>query len=195
MAIVTEPKVERTRADAQHNRRAVLAAARAAVRGGGEVALDRIATSAGVSARTLYRHFPTKDELLTAVLEEYFAEQVEPIRRRAATEPDPRRALELVLTEGVAVFGEHTELLALANGNALAAEIASRHLEPFDEVLARAQREGMVRKDLVLADLPCLITMLVAVTSTARAHLPRYLALLLDGLTPAAAGATLPEPG
>ncbi|MBB4688425.1 TetR/AcrR family transcriptional regulator [Amycolatopsis jiangsuensis] len=180
---------ERPRADAQHNRRAILAAAREAVRDGGEAGLDRIAKSAGVSARTLYRHFPTRDELLAAVLEDYFAEQVEPLRRRVAAESDPRVALETVLASGVTVFLDHPGILAAANGNALAAEVAGRHLEPFGEVLARAQRSGAVRADLVLEDLPCLITMLVA---GAGAQWRRYLALLLDSLSPAAVSAPLP---
>lgn len=136
------PRTERPRADAQHNRREILAAARTAVQGSGDVWLDKIAQAAGVSARTLYRHFPTKDDLLTAVLEEYFAEQVEPIRRRVAAEPDPRRALEIVLESGVEAFREHPGILALVNGNALAAEIAGRHLGAFGEVLSRAQEAG-----------------------------------------------------
>lgn len=190
---MTEPRAGGTRADAQQNRRAVLAAAREAVQSGaGEISLDRIAASAGVSARTLYRHFATRDDLLVAVLDDYFAEQVTPIHDRVATEPDPRTALELVLTSGTAVFVEHRTLLALANSSALAAEIAGRHLEPFGEVLARAQRAGAVRTDLTLTDLPCLITMLVAVAGTDGANVRRYLALLLDGLSPAAAGAALP---
>ncbi|MFD2470179.1 TetR/AcrR family transcriptional regulator [Amycolatopsis silviterrae] len=178
------------RADAQHNRRAILAAARTAVQGSGEVWLDKIAEAAGVSARTLYRHFPTKDDLLTAVLGDYFAEQAEPLRERAAAEPDPRRALELVLTSGITAFRAHPGILALVNGNALAAEIAGRHLGAFGDVLSRAQESGAVRADLTLEDLPCLITMVTAVAGTTW---PRYLALLLDGLSPAAASTPLPS--
>ncbi|MBB1154289.1 MULTISPECIES: TetR/AcrR family transcriptional regulator [Amycolatopsis] len=184
------PRTERPRADAQHNRREILAAARTAVQGSGDVWLDKIAQAAGVSARTLYRHFPTKDDLLTAVLEEYFAEQVEPIRRRVAAEPDPRRALEIVLESGVEAFREHPGILALVNGNALAAEIAGRHLGAFGEVLSRAQEAGAVRADLTLDDLPCLITMVTAVAGTSW---PRCLALLLDGLSPAAVSGPLPH--
>lgn len=70
------------------------------------------------------------------MLEDYFAEQAEPIRSRADAEPEPRRALEIVLESGVAAFLEHPGILALVNGNAVAAEIAGRHLGAFGEVLS-----------------------------------------------------------
>ncbi|GAA1032891.1 MULTISPECIES: hypothetical protein [Amycolatopsis] len=47
-----------------------------------------------------------------------------------------------------------------------------------------AQESGAVCADVTLEALPCLITM---VTAVAGASWPRYLALLLDGLSPAAA--------
>jgi len=56
------------RADAQRNRDRVLEAAKEAfTRLGAEASLDDIAKQAGVGAGTLYRHFPSRDELLEAV--------------------------------------------------------------------------------------------------------------------------------
>lgn len=60
--------VRKPRADAQRNRDKVLDVARDAfTRLGAEASLDDIAKQAGVGAGTLYRHFPTRDELLKAV--------------------------------------------------------------------------------------------------------------------------------
>ncbi|WP_237496288.1 TetR/AcrR family transcriptional regulator [Modestobacter sp. L9-4] len=58
------------RADAQRNRDAVLRAARETFETEGVLAsLDGIALRAGVGNATLYRNFPTRDDLLAAVLE------------------------------------------------------------------------------------------------------------------------------
>jgi AcrR family transcriptional regulator len=182
------------RADARRNRHAIVTAARAAVEEWGDgVSLEQIAQRADVSARTLFRHFPTRDDLLAAVLEDYFAERVEPVLQRAAADPDPRRALETVLRQITAAFVEHPGMLALGAA-ARTAEITARYREPLAELLARARQAGAVRADLTPDDVPCLVTMLVAGAATAGGW-SRYLALLLDGLAPAAARAPLPPAG
>lgn len=58
------------RADAQRNRDAILVAARETFEEQGVLAsLDGIAVRAGVGNATLYRNFPTRDDLLAAVME------------------------------------------------------------------------------------------------------------------------------
>lgn len=60
------------RADAQRNYDKLLAAARIAFRErGSEASLDEIAKRAGVGPGTLYRHFPTRDALIDAVMKEW----------------------------------------------------------------------------------------------------------------------------
>jgi AcrR family transcriptional regulator len=62
------PAPRKPRADAQRNRERILEVAKDAfARSGGEVSLDDIAKRAGVGPGTLYRHFPTRSELLEAV--------------------------------------------------------------------------------------------------------------------------------
>ncbi|QFU88412.1 Transcriptional regulator, TetR family [Amycolatopsis sp. YIM 10] len=181
------------RADSRRNRAAIVTAARAAVAElGDKVSLEQIARLAQVNTRTLFRHFPTKDDLLAAVLEDYFAERVEPVLRRAAADPDPRRALETVLTESTTAFVEQPGVLALISGGARTSGIAPRYLEPLAEILTRARKAGAVRDDLTPDDIPCLVTMLVAGASHAGPDWPRYLALVLDSLPPEAARAPLP---
>lgn len=65
------------RADAQRNRDKILDAARAAFRErGASCSLDEIAKRAGVGAGTLYRHFPTRDDLIDAMMRNW-AERIE----------------------------------------------------------------------------------------------------------------------
>jgi AcrR family transcriptional regulator len=61
----------RVRADAERNRRRILDAARDVFASDGlGVGVDAIARAAGVGVGTLYRRFPTKEELLRAVVED-----------------------------------------------------------------------------------------------------------------------------
>ena len=63
-----EPPAPRKRADARRNEEALLAAAAAAfVASGVDVAVRDIAARAGVGVGTIYRHFPTRADLVIAV--------------------------------------------------------------------------------------------------------------------------------
>src|SRR6187455_2802316 len=63
------------RRDAERNRGLLVAAARDAFAADGiEVSVEEIARRAGVGVATLYRRFPTKEELIDAVLEDALGE-------------------------------------------------------------------------------------------------------------------------
>src|ERR1700759_5520319 len=65
------------RADARRNRDAILAAAREVFEAEGVLApLDAIAVRGGVGNATLYRNFPTREDLLSAVMETSIVEAV-----------------------------------------------------------------------------------------------------------------------
>lgn len=64
----SKPVQRSLRIDAQRNRERILEAAKAEfTRSGAQASLDEIAKRAGVGAGTLYRHFPTRDDLIEAV--------------------------------------------------------------------------------------------------------------------------------
>ena len=65
---MTEPS-ERKRSDARRNRDAILAAALVALTESPDASLNAIAKRAGVANATLYRHFPTRAELVLATYE------------------------------------------------------------------------------------------------------------------------------
>jgi AcrR family transcriptional regulator len=60
---------ENTRSDARRNRDAILAAALEALTESPEASLNAIARRAGVANATLYRHFPSREELVLATYE------------------------------------------------------------------------------------------------------------------------------
>src|ERR1035438_4477919 len=85
-----QASVRKPRSDAQRNRERILEVAKEAfTRSGANTSLDDIAKEAGVGPGTLYRHFPTRAELLEAVYrtemeklaaaEQKFAEELPPI--------------------------------------------------------------------------------------------------------------------
>ncbi|MDT0435030.1 helix-turn-helix domain-containing protein [Streptomyces sp. NPDC005840] len=83
----------RLRADAQRNRDAILGAAREVFAEEGVLApLDAIAVRAGVGNATLYRNFPTREDLLSAVMEAGIAEAVADGENLARTQ-EPGEAL------------------------------------------------------------------------------------------------------
>jgi len=85
--------VQNKRADARRNRDRILSAANAAFeREGVDASLDEIARSAGVGPGTLYRHFPTREHLLTEVLHDRQAVLLSR-RDEAWANPDARNAL------------------------------------------------------------------------------------------------------
>jgi AcrR family transcriptional regulator len=76
------------RADAQRNRDRILGAARDAVAEAGvDATMEDIARRAGVAVGTLYRHFPAKDDLLVAVMDDSM-EQIAALTEKALADVD-----------------------------------------------------------------------------------------------------------
>ena len=88
------------RADAIRNREAVIEAARALMATEGlDAQMDDIARAAGVGVGTVYRHFPTKDDLIFALAEHRFQRLAE-FATEALAEEDPGPAFERFLYRG-----------------------------------------------------------------------------------------------
>jgi AcrR family transcriptional regulator len=81
------------RADARRNRDLILAAARAVfAEGGPDATTEEVARRAGVAAGTVFRHFPTKADLLRALMKDLLS-QVTAEASALAEEGDPATAL------------------------------------------------------------------------------------------------------
>ncbi|MFI7615871.1 TetR/AcrR family transcriptional regulator [Nonomuraea terrae] len=183
------------RADASRNATLLLTAARDLIaESGSEVALDEVARRAGVGNATLYRHFPTRADLLVAV----YADEVAALCRQVADPPaDPAQALFSWLESFVAHVSTKRPLaLAATEGP------AGRRTELFDQwhksihsaattLLARAQEAGAVHPELTGTDLLALAGG-VALTATDTAHARRLLALLRHGAETSRSGGSRP---
>ncbi|MGW4907346.1 TetR/AcrR family transcriptional regulator [Streptomyces sp. NPDC004270] len=149
------------RADARRNRTKVLAAAsRAFDEHGLDVSLGAIARQAGVGAGTVYRHFPSKEILLEAVLVQQIDNHVDAARRWAAR-TDPVAAFFGFLLEVVGTsHGRKHACDALTTETSwprpsLAAS-ARRFRQTLDELLRAAQQAGGVRTDVSADDVAAL---------------------------------------
>jgi AcrR family transcriptional regulator len=150
--------VRKPRADAQRNRDRVLEAAREAfTRLGAEASLDDVAKQAGVGAGTLYRHFPTREELLQAVYrseleklaaaEEKFAQMMPPIEALRAwllLFVDAIAAKQLIAPALNTLVGDHKKIFE--------ASYAQMH-GAIRSLVKRAIKSGDIRKDLDPVDL------------------------------------------
>jgi AcrR family transcriptional regulator len=136
------------------------AASRAFDEHGLDVSLGVIARQAGVGAGTVYRHFPSKEILLEAVLVQQIDDHVDAARRWAAR-ADPVTALFGFLLEVVDTSrGRKHACDALTTETSwprpsLAAS-ARRFRQALDELLRAAQRAGGVRTDVSADDVAAL---------------------------------------
>jgi AcrR family transcriptional regulator len=141
------------RKDAQRNRDRILEVAKEAfTQSGADTSLDDIAKQAGVGPGTLYRHFPTREELLKAVYRSEVEKLASAEQKFAETMP-PMEALRAWLLMFVdAVATKHLIAPAL---NALIgdpkkvfeASYAQMH-EAIRALVKRAIKSGDIRKDL-----------------------------------------------
>ena len=188
------------RADAERNRRRILDAARLTFAERGlDVPVDAIAEAAGVGVATVYRRFPSKEDLLGAILED----RVEALLARfpaLAQIEDPWEAFVAAaeaFAGAIAVDRGFFQLFALAD-RPLPGEAAKRRLvESLAPFLSRAQAAGAVREDLVILDVTALCSVAARMPTWRLAREPelwrRYLAIVLDGLR-ADAAHPLPHP-
>ena len=189
-----EPQAERRlRADAQRNRDRILEVARETfTQEGLNVPVDLIAERANVGVGTLYRHFPTKEALASAIL----ANRLEALIGEAeqlGESPDPGDAffgfLRLMATRSaadMALADAFTE--AGYDVKSGSAQFKERLLEAIDRLLRRAQAAGAVRTDLTSSDV--LALMAASCMATGRfglsgADRERVLGVVFDGLRPA----------
>jgi AcrR family transcriptional regulator len=150
------------RADAERNRRRILEAAREAVAEEGlDVGVEEIARRAGVGMGTLYRRFPTKQDLLDAIAEDRIA-QVQAAVSAGLAEEDAWTGLRLTMRALTQAWVEDRSFMA-AIGTQLAkrgkkVQAARRQVfADLDALIERAQREGALRPDVTVGDVAYLV--------------------------------------
>jgi AcrR family transcriptional regulator len=144
------------RTDAEHNRQHIVTVARAALATDGlELPIREIAQRAGLGIATVYRHFPSRPDLVGAVL----AEQVAVCgaeMKAALDDPDPWRALSGTIHR----FAEHQvrdrrlneALLGSHAAGAGFAEQRRTHARGIEQLVDLARATGSVRPEVSVED-------------------------------------------
>jgi AcrR family transcriptional regulator len=183
------------RADAQRNLVRVLDAAREVFAEQGiDAPVTEIADRAGVGVGTIFRRFPSKDDLLVAVVEQR-TEQLIDAADLALASDDPGDALRRFM-ETAAAMQISDRCWCDASGTDLFGREGIRDqidvlVGKMGELLTSAQTAGQVRSDLRALDIPVLL-MAVAksglmLEDAAPGAWKRYLGIVFDGLRPEAA--------
>ena len=153
-----QPALRKPRTDAQRNRERILEIAKQAfTRSGADTSLDDIAKRAGVGPGTLYRHFPTREELLKAVYRnsleslatagDKFAETMPPVEALRAwllLFVDAIAAKQIIAPALNTLVGDHKKVFETS--------YAQVH-EAIRKLVKRAVKSGEIRKDLDAMDL------------------------------------------
>jgi AcrR family transcriptional regulator len=184
------------RADAQRNRDRVLEVAQAVFAVEGlDVPIDEIARRAGLGIGTLYRHFPTKQALVAAIVHDRMsrlADQAEALADAADPGPAFFALVELLANEmrrkkdlGQAITGiDMREVTAAARTRMSAA---------MTRLLERAQRAGAVRAELQYEDVIALVSATLPSPYRPAGSPARLLAVICDGLRPPPRPAAIPR--
>jgi AcrR family transcriptional regulator len=176
------------RADARRNRERILSAGRELfARLGPEAQMDEIAAHAGVGIGTVYRHFPTKEALLTEMVRVRFQEFSE--IAVSVEHLDPREALESVMRRSAeAVEGDSGFQLAMMGSNELEWEGIEEQkaalAEAVTRIISRAAAAGVVRDDFTFEDFGMVMCGITATMyyKPGSADWRRYMELILQGV-------------
>jgi AcrR family transcriptional regulator len=186
------PEQRQLRSDARRNRERVLLAARESFAEYGlEAQMDDVARRAGVGVGTVYRHFPTKDALVDALVAERWRTMTD-AAAAALDADDAWRGLSDWLWHCARLQCGNRAWAQLAGsapgpgpGDAERLEL----LEATARVVERAKRAGAVRDDLTAEDVGMLMCGTCSVIATTGGHegsdqWERFFEVALDGLRP-----------
>lgn len=192
------PAARQPRRDALRNRERVLDAATELVRRDGEkVPIAQIAEHAGVGVGTVYRHFPTREDLLGGLVYRSFGLAVDNARGAAA---HPGSALEGVRTFFLATLRDRERFVLPLHGGPAIFTPATRERQGqvrtvLRGLIERGQGAGELRADLSPEDLIVAASLLsrpLPGTGDWERLARRQIDLMISGLAPAGPSTTRP---
>jgi AcrR family transcriptional regulator len=202
-AMATVESSPALRADAARNRERIVAAATEVfAERGMEASTAEIAHRAGVGEATLFRRFPTKEDLITAIVLVQLEEAAVVAAESLEEEEDPWRSVEGFLYEMAERASHDHGVFDAVKEKCMAApelvEAKRRVLDLTSQLVRRAQRTGVVRDDIAGQDLMFLMHSIASLGVLPFPGLrtdlwKRYLGIVLDGLRPE--GASKLRPG
>lgn len=178
------------RADARRNHEKIIEGARKVfARNGASAQMEDVARASGVGVGTVYRHFPTKEALMTELVRRTFESFVETAREALTGDGEPFELLARVLrgnAELIAADAAVQHAMMGAGAEVWAGtESERRQLGQISQKLVeRAQQAGTMRLDMGADDIPMLMCGVCATMGhTAKGFdWHRHLELAIDSL-------------
>ncbi|HSD24180.1 MAG TPA: helix-turn-helix domain-containing protein [Solirubrobacterales bacterium] len=187
------------RADARRNREAVIAAAKKLFADEGlDAQMPDVAKAAKVGVGTVYRHFPTKEDLIAALAAERFERLAERAREELEAD-DPWQGLCDFIRYSAQIQADDRGLCDVMGSRpeVMGASAEAVGLDELcDQLVKRAQRSGDLRTDLEWEEIPMIACALGGITKAhgpGAGRWPRLVEIVLDGLR-APADSKLPKP-
>jgi AcrR family transcriptional regulator len=173
------------RSDAQRNLERILEAARAVFADRGlDASVGEVAARAGVGTATIFRRFPTKDDLLAAVLESELNGLLAQAEKAATLSELMTAMLGRFISARCICEAVGSELFERPDVAALKTRLGAA----LADVLEREQRAGTIRTDVTLEDVEFLFNALgqagMQAEKTAPGTWRRYVDIVLAGLRP-----------
>jgi len=177
------------RADARRNREAVMAAAKKLFADQGlDAQMPDVARRAKVGVGTVYRHFPTKDDLIAALVAER-SERLAAKAREALEAEDPWEGVADFIRFAAQIQADDRGLCEVMGSRPEVMDGAARGAglpELCERLVERAQLSGQLRPDLTWEDIPMIACGLGRITQAdvgpAAGRWPRLVEIILDGL-------------
>jgi AcrR family transcriptional regulator len=194
---VSEVVEKPLRADARRNRAKVLAAARTVFSEQGvDAQMDDVARRADVGVGTVYRHFPTKDALLTALSEELFDTLAAHARAMLELDDPWEAFLQTMWFSAEKTAGDRAFAEILGAARELPTDCPGKKelAGTVDTIMKRAIKAGKMRPDVVIDDVPlimCGIGSASAMPHPDPQAWRRHLGIVLDGMRSEAASGPL----
>ena len=197
---MTQVAARPLRADARRNRERVLTAAREVfAEHGREAQMDDVARRAHVGVGTVYRHFPTKEALIDALVAEAFERLLVVAKEQAQRDDDPWDALVTTLWAGAEIMAGDRAVSAILSevyGPVnVDLDLQLQMTETTTILIDRARAAGALREDVILDDIPmvmCGIGMATCKPHSVPDAWRRHITILLDGLRAVNASGPLP---
>ena len=174
---------------AEQNRQRLLdAAADVFAEHGLEAGVEEIARTAGVGMGTLYRRFPTKDALISALVHDVLTTMLTLAGEGA--ERGDGTGLEYFLEAASAYQAAHRGCLPRLWGAGTEHDLVREVRRLIDAMLTDAKRHGRVRAEITSADVTIALWAIRGIIETTQGHAPeawqRHLDVYIAGLRPAA---------
>jgi AcrR family transcriptional regulator len=183
---------KRLRVDAARNKARILdAAEKVFTKEGLTASTERVAMQAGVGIGTIFRHFPTKELLLRAVLDRQITTLVADAHHLVVTSNHTSEAFFSFLRQAFELVGTKKLIVSALEetGSPITLDTSNRIklLKDLDILLKRAQSNGEVRDDISLDELLALMQGLLQSSKYIQSDKPareHVLGIVLDGLRP-----------